>query len=807
MAWWREVGFTLRRLAKSPGFVMAAVMSVGLGIAANATIFAMVSRFVLKPAAAGNPETLLSLHTTWQRGQCCNSFAWPVYADVRDQAQSLSGVAAFHELVPASIVGRGEPERVWGQATTANYFDVAQLGMTIGRGFRSDEERQPVVVLGDRLWRRQFAGDAQVLGKTATLSGKPYTIVGVAPSRFRGLDLILDCEFWVPLGNVDALAPGTSNLASRDYHWLQVIGRMKPGATKANVTAELNAIAERLGKAYPATDQDGGFRFEQAGSLPPRDRSSILLFLGALSTVVLLLLAIACANVTNLFLAQVSGRQRELAVRLSLGATRGQLIRQMLTESVLLAFAGGLFGMALSVGATQGLSAFRFPAPVPLDLNVSVDSRVLLYTLAISLAAGLLFGFAPAWVSSRPTLSSALRGQDMLARPGSRWSLRNVLVAAQIAMSLVLLCAAGLFLRSMQSASSIDIGFRSRGLAMMSVDPRLNGYSAEKTTRFFEQVRERAASLPGVTSATVTDVVPLSGGNRSDTFAAEGRTADGAITEMYMASPGYFETLGITLVAGRGFGRETATEAKVAVVSEALAEKLFPHENPLGREIRDGAAKYEVVGVARNIKSRTLGESLRPTMYRSLAQSVGDDPSIMGYTIVVRSVAITPELTESVRKEIHALDPALAIYNADTMESHLRDALFLPRLAGTLFGVFGFVGLTLAAVGLYGVMSYSVSRRRNEIGVRMALGAQAKQVRQLIVRQGMSLVLIASALGLAAALAVAKVAASFLYGVKPHDPTTFLVVPLFLAAVALTACWLPARQAAKLDPMVTLRSE
>ncbi len=807
MAWWRELGFTLRRLLKSPGFVMAAVVSVGLGIAANATIFALVSRFVLKPAAAGNPETLLSLHTTWERGQCCNAFAWPLYTDVREQAQSFSGVAAFHELVPASVAGRGEPERVWGQATTANYFDVAQIGMTIGRGFRSDEEHQPVVVLGYRLWRRQFDGDAQILGRTATLSGKPYTIVGVARSGFRGLDLILDCEFWVPVGNLDALAPNTSNLTSRDYHWLQVIGRMKPGITKAIVSEELNGIAGRLGKAYPATDKDGGFRFEQAGSLPPRDRGAILLFLGALTTVVLLLLAIACANVTNLFLAQVSGRQKELAVRLALGATRGQLIRQMLTESVLLAFAGGLFGIALSVWATQGLSSFRFPAPVPLDLNVSVDWRVLLYTLAISWGAGLLFGFLPAWVSSRPALSKALRGQDMLARPGSRCNLQNVLVAAQISMSLVLLCAAGLFLRSMQSASSIDIGFRSRGLAMMSVDPRLNGYSAEKTARFLEQVRERVAGLPGVRSATVTDVVPLSGGNRSDMFAAEGRPADGAITEMYMASPAYFETLGVTLVSGRGFGNETAAQPKVAVVSESLAEKLFPHENPLGQHIKDGATSYEVVGVARNIKSRTLGENLRPTMYRSLAQSIGSDPSIMGYTIVVRSAAVTPELTESVRKEIHALDPVLAIYNVDTMESHLRDALFLPRLAGTLFGVFGFVGLTLAAVGLYGVMSYSVSRRKNEIGVRLALGAQARQVRRLVVRQGMSLVLIASMLGLGVALAAAKVAASFLYGVTPYDPTTFIVVPFFLAAVALLACWLPARQAAKLDPMVTLRSE
>lgn len=807
-SWLRELRYTVRRLVKSPGFVAAAVVSIGLGIAANATIFSMVSRFVLKPAPVGEPATLMSLHTTHDGDACCNSFSWPVFNDVKQQAQSFSGIAAFYELLPASISGKGESERVWGQSTTANFFDVAQIGMTMGRGFRSDEEHAPVVVLGYRLWQRQFGGDAQILGKSVTLSGHPYTVVGVAPPAFRGLDLVLNCEFWVPLGQLDELAPHNSNYTSRDYHWLQAIGRIKPEVAQTQLAAEFKGIAQRLGEVYPATDKNGGFRFEQAGSLPPRDRNTILLFLGALTLVVLLVLAIACANVANLLLAHASGRQKELAVRLTLGATRRQLMRQMLTESVLLSLCGGIFGLMISLWATRGLSAFRFPAPVPLDLNVNVDWRVLLYTLAISLGAGLLFGILPAWAASRPILANALKGEDILARPGSRWNLRNVLVVAQISMSLVLLCMTGLFLRSMQSASGIDVGFRSRGMLMMSVDPRLNGYSPERTAQFLQQAQERAARLPGVMSTAVTDVMPLSGGHRSDGFTVEGGSEESPITEMYMASPGYFETLGIPLVMGHGFlGNETATGQKLTVVSQAFAEKLFKNQNPIGRRVLDGSVSYEIIGVAKDIKSRTLGEETRPTMYRSITQSVADDPSFMGYTLMVRSENISTGLAGAVRNEIRTLDPHVAIYNTDTMESHLKDALFLPRLAGTLFGVFGFVGLTLAAVGLYGVMSYSVSRRTKEIGVRLALGAQTGQVQRLIVRQGMFLAVIASVLGLAAGLAVAKLAASFLYGVKPHDAVTFIGVPLFLAGVALVACWIPARRAASVDPLVALRYE
>jgi predicted permease len=808
-AWLSEMRQTLRRLAKMPVFVLAVILSIGLGIAANATIFSMVSRFVLSPAPVGDPNTLVALHTT-TRGECCNHFSWPLFSDLREQSKSFSGFAAYQDLLPASIGGNGEPERVWGQATTANYFDVAQLGMTLGRGFTSDEEKLPVIVLGHRLWQRRFGADPAIAGKTILLSGNQFTVVGVAPPAFRGIDVPLDPEFWVTLGNLDKLLPKTSNYESYDYHWLAVAGRLKPGVTRAQAAAELQVLAQRFAQAHAESEKDGGFRFETAGTLSPRDREAVMIFLGALTVVVLLVLCIACANVANLLLAQVSGRQREMAVRLAVGATRGQLMRQLLTESVVLALGGGLLGVVLSLWATRALSTFQTPAPVPLDLSLRVDWRVLLYTFAVSAGSGLLFGLAPAWAASRTILSSALKGEDMLARPGRRWTLRNVLVVAQIAMSLVLLCATGLFLRSLQSANGIDVGFRSNGILMMSVDPREHGYTAERTVQLLGQLRERVAALPGVSSAACTDVAPLSMGNRSDGFSVEGRpeTLDlNSTVDLYMATAGYFDAMGIPLIAGRDFANEGATAAKVAVVNEALVAQLFKKENPIGQRVSGGGVTYQVVGIVKNTKSRTLGEQQRPVFYRSLAQSVGSDPSFLGYTVVVRSEGDAAGLAGAVRGEIRALDPTLAVFNIETMEEHLRGALFLPRLAGTLFGVFGCVGLVLAAVGLYGVVSYSVSRRTREIGIRMALGAQSGGVQRLIVRQGMALTFVAVMLGLGAAFAVTKLFTSILYGIRPHDILTFTVVPVFLAGVALLACWIPSRRAARVDPLAALRYE
>jgi predicted permease len=814
MATWRQdLTYAARRLSKSPGFAVAAIVSIGLGIAANSTIFSMVSRFALRSAPVGDPGTLMTLHTTHQ-GECCNAFSWPLFEDLRAQTRTFSGVTGFYELLPASIGGQGEPERVWGQAVTANFFDVAQLGMTLGRGFSSAEERVPVIVLGHGLWQRRFGGDPAIAGKRVVLSGHSFTVVGVAPAGFRSLDIILDCQFWVPLGNLDQLLPNTGNYQSRDYHWIVAAGRLRPGVTRGQAAAELAVIARRLAQAHPEAEKDGGFAFEPAGSLPPRDRSMVTMFLAALTVVALLVLAIACANVANLLLAQAAGRQREMAVRLALGATRGHLMRQMLTESGLVAIAGGLLGVSLSLWATQALSTFRVPAPVPLDLNVSVDWRVVLYTLALSAGTGLLCGLIPAWAAARPMLANALKGEDALARPGGRWTLRNVLVVSQIGMSVVLLSATGLFLRSLQSASHIDIGFQQRGILTMSVDPRVHGYTGGRTAQFLAELRRRVAALPGVAAAACTDAVPLAGGNRSDAFAVEGRPnagGPGPNVELYMAGPGYFETLGIPRVAGRDFGNESATGPKVAVVDEAFASRLFPNENPLGQRVTGGGVTYTIVGIVKNIKSRTLGEELRPVLFRSLDQSIAGDPSFLGYTVVVRaaadSAASPASLAGAVRREIHALDPTLAVFNAETMEEHLRSALFLPRLAGALFGVCGITGLLLAAVGLYGVMSYAVGRRTREIGIRMALGAQPGDVRRLVVGQGMLLTLIAITLGMAAALAAARFSASFLYGVHPRDLATFTGVPLFLAAVAWLACWIPARRAAQADPLTALRHE
>jgi len=811
----QDLTYTFRRLSRAPGFVIAVVVSIGLGIAANATIFSMVSRFVLRPAPVGDPATLLALHTTHDGDQCCNNFPEPVFEDVRDQAKSFSGVAAYNELVPASIGGSGEPERVWGQATSANFFDVLQLPMTAGRGFLHQEEDQQVIVLSHRLWQRRFASDKSIAGKAVTLSGHSYTVVGVTPAGFRGIDLILDSEFWVPLGNVTSLVPNLSNNTSRDMHWLQVVARLKPGVTRTQADAELGALAKRFAVAYPATDKGNGFLSDQAGSLPPRDKSTVLLFLGALSVVVLLVLCIACANVANLMLSRAASRQREMAVRLALGATRMRIIRQMVLESVLLALGGGVFGTLLSLWATQALATFHFPAPVPINLTLSIDWRVLAYTFALSVGAGLFFGIVPAWAASRPRLSNALKGEDVLARPGRKFTMRNLLIVGQIAMCLVLLTATGLFLRSLQEAANIDIGFRSNGIVSAQVDPRVNGYTAERTVQFLTQLRQNIASQPGVISAVVTDSVPLNGGNRSDGFRALVKPKSSPsrpsepdpIVEMYMATPGYFEAMGIPRLAGRDFSNESPTGPKVAIVNQTFVDKVFGSDNPIGQSVVDGDTTYQIIGVVGNIKSRSLGEDPRAVLFRSLDQAIASDPAFMGYTVMVRSASNPADVVTTLRRQIRALDPSMAVYNVQTMQEHLRDAFFLPRLAATLFGVFGAIGLILAGVGLYGVMSYSVSRRTREIGIRMALGAQAASVQRLFVRQGMLLTLIASAVGLPASFALARLFTSVLYGIHNNDPVTFATVPLFLALVALIACWLPARRAARVNPQVVLRSE
>jgi predicted permease len=807
----RDLNYALRTLRKHPGVTAAAVLSVGLGIGANATIFSIVSRFVLRPAPVGDPASLMALWITHHGSVCCDEFSKPDFQDVRDQTQSFSGIAAYYGILPASIGGSGEPERVWGQAVTPNFFDVTQVHLVLGRGFLGGDDRVPEVVLSAGLWQRRFGGSREIVGRSVLLSGRTFTVVGVAQPEFHSVDQLLYAEFWVPLGNANLLAPNLTNETSRNFHWLLVVGRLKPGVTAAQAGPELATVAKRLAQNYPATDKDISIVVSQAGSLQPGSmRRGMYVFLAALTVVVLLVLAIACANVAALLFAQAASRQRELAVRLALGATRSRLRRELLLESTLLGLGGGAAGALLSLWTTRGLNMFHLPAPVPLDLSVSVDWRVIVCAFVLSLLCGLLLGAAPAWAASRPLLASALRGEEALARPGRRLRLRSVLATTQIAMSLVLLCLTGLFLRSLESAASIDIGFRPQGLIVMSVDPRLHGYTAERTVAFLSELEEHVAALPGVVTAVCTDQMPLSVGGRDDGMTVEGvaGTATHPIdTDLYMATPGFLSTMGVPLVAGHDFGGESVNGQKVAIVNRAFVERAFGKENPLGRHISGGGATYEIVGVAGNIKSRTLGEGVRPVLYRSLRQSVGADPSFVGYTLVVRAAGNPAALREAVRRQIHALDPTMAIFNDETMEEHVRSAFFLPRLAAMLFGVFGAIGLVLAIVGLYGMISFVVGQRTREIGIRMAMGAQRGAVKRLVVRQGMTLAGVALALGWPAAWMVAKLASSFLYGISPHDLATFALVPVILACVAFVACWIPARRAASINPMDALRAE
>jgi predicted permease len=806
----RDLTYSLRTLAKHRVATAIAILSIGFGIGANATIFSMVSRFLLRPAPMGDPTTLLALHTTHDGDRCCNSFSLPLYNQLRDGAKSFSGVAAYYELIPASIGGSGEQERVWGQGVTSNFFSVTEIPMQLGSGLVDGEESAPVVVLGSALWRRRFHADPGIIGKSILLSGHTYTVVGVVSPAFHGADQILYTEFWVPLGTIAQLVPNLPVQTSEEFHWLEVLARVRPGVTRAQAGAEMKTISGRFTHAFPKAEANSSIVFEQAGSLPSNIRANVTLFFAALSVVVLLVLSIAGTNVANLLFAQAAGRQRDMAVRLALGATRGRLRRQMLLESLLLGLGGGLLGLLLSLWTTTVLSSSHVPAPVPIDVQIGVDWRVLLYSLALSILSGLLLGVGPAWAASRPLLANALKGEEALARPGRRFSLRNLLVVAQIAMAVILLCGTGLFLRSLQSAASIDIGFHPQNVFMASIDPRLHGYSAERTGQFLALLRQRVAALPGVNSAVVTDAAPLTDGNRSDAFSVVGRAAadsHSVNSDLYMVTPGYFETLGIARIEGRDFGAESVTGPKTAIVNRAFVDSVFGGEDPIGQQVSGGGVTYQVIGITANTKSRSLGEETRPILYRSLDQSIAGDPSLMGYTLVVHLSASPGSIAPAVRRQIHALDPAMAIFNEETMEEHVRTAFFLPRLAASLFGTFGFIGLVLAGSGLYGVMSYSVSRRTREIGIRMALGAQPGTVERLVLRQGLVLTLIAVGLGWPAAWLLAKVAASFLYGIQPHDVFTFAVVPPFLIAVALAACYLPARRAASIDPMKALRTE
>ncbi len=811
----QDARYALRSFSKTPGFTAAIIVSVALGIAANATVFSVANGLLWGVLPVKDPSRLL----IFSAGR---SFSHPDYLDYRDQtSQVFEGVSAHFPFIPASIGGAGQPERVWGQVVSGNYFRLLGVNPTLGRAILPEDDRvvgrEPVMVLGHALWQRRFASDPNVLGRTVLLNSQRYTVAGVAPAGFYGTDHGIQSDFWVPLSMAEQIMPDLgkdSERSKRDSQWLLLNARLKPSVSHSQAVAVVNVVKKRLDDAYRKGEKrHDAVTLDAAGGLIGGADAQVLGLMAVLMVVVGLVLLVACANVANLLLARATGRQKEIAVRLAIGASRRQVIRQLLVESVLLSLAGAAAGFLLAALAAAAISRFQLPLPIPIVFDFNVDLRVLLFTAGLSVLTGVLFGLAPALRATRPDLVEALKNEAPVLGRLHRFSLRNALVVVQVALSLVLLVGAGLFLRSLGNASSIDIGMKPDNVLLMAVDPKLHQYSREKTQQFIQQLRERVSALPGVRSVSFVDNIPLSLGEVSYDFKVQGgngRAEQTVNADVFSVGSGYWETMGIPLLRGRDFSRG-AGDDHVAIINETLARRAFGKEDPLGRQmLGDELGKkslYTIIGVARNSKSRTLGEEPQNCAYLFLEAHPEQVLSFFGISIAVKTAANPAGLARPVRDQIAALDPNMAILSTDTMREHVDKSLLLPQISATLLGTFGAVGLTLAAIGLYGVMSFSVRRRTREIGIRMALGAQPSGVLAMVLRQGLAVTGVGLAIGLAIALAVGRLAASLLYGVSGTDLITFLAVPAVLLAAALVAIVIPARRAARVGPMTALRME
>ncbi|MGC9972874.1 MAG: ABC transporter permease [Bryobacteraceae bacterium] len=812
----QDARYAFRTYSRTPGFTIAIIVSVALGIAANATVFSVANGLLWGVLPVKDPGRVV----VFSEGV---SFSYPDYLDYRDQTSAVfEDLAAHFPFIPASIGGSGQPERIWGQVVSGNYFRLLGVKPMLGRGILPEDDQVTgggaVVVLSHALWQRRFDLDRDVIGRTVVLNGRRYTVVGVAPAGFWGADHGIQSDFWAPLSMTEQLMPDFSRdsmRSKRDDQWLLLNARLKPGVSRSQAAAVVNVVKKRLDDAWRKDQKQHppAVTLDPAGGLIGGSSTPALGFMGVLTAVVGLVLLVACANVANLLLARAMGRQKEIAIRLAIGATRRQVIGQLLVESVLLALAGATAGFLLAAPAAAAISRFQLPLPFPIVFDFNVDLRVLLFTAGLSIPTGILFGLAPALRSTRPDLVEALKSESPVFGRLRRFSLRNALVVVQISLSLVLLVGAGLALRSLGNASSIDIGMKPDNILLVAVDPKLNQYSREKTRRFLEQLRERVSAMPGVRSVSFVDSLPLSVGGITNDFKIEGgksRAEQTVEADVYSVGSGYWETMGIPLLRGRDFSRQTGDE-HATIISESLARRAFGNEDPLGRQMfgdEDGQrTAYTIIGVARNSKSHSLGEKPRDCAYLFVEANPEKVLSFFGISIAVKTAARPAELAKPVRDQIAALDPNLAILRTETMREHVDKSLLLPQISATLLGVFGAVGLTLAAIGLYGVMSFSVRRRTREIGIRMALGAKPGGVLRMVLRQGLALTGVGLAIGLGIALAVGRLAESLLYGVSGTDPITFLAVPAVLLAAALVAIIVPARRAARAEPMTALRME
>jgi putative ABC transport system permease protein len=819
----RDVRYALRMLRRTPGFTAVAVLSLALGIGANAAIFTILNAVFLNPLPVQDASHLAQIFTRDTRtidsstNFTLTGISLPNYEDFRDQNSVFANLAAF-TFANVNWSGKAEPEQMPALVVTANYFDVLGVKAFRGRTFLPEEDKKPganaVAVLSHSLWTRRFGADPNLIGQNITLNAQPYTVIGVAPPNFKGTfslggpDLV-----WVPISMRDQLFSGIWKQYSMDrrFRWLNVFGRLKPGMSLRQAEAAMKTIAAALEKQFPRENQGRtvALTLLSDAALGINQRRQFTLAGGVLMSVVGLVLLIACVNLANLLLARASRREKEMGIRVALGARRTRLVRQLLTESIVLALAGGAAGLLLAFWFRSVLWSYRPPFLLADAIDLSLDARVLAFTGGVSVLTGLLFGIVPAIQASDPDLNEILkvggRGGTLAI---SRNPLRSSLVITEVALALVALAGAGLFLRSMANAQSIDPGFEPKKLFVFGFDLASQRYEPERGHQFFRDAIERAKAVSGVQAAAVASNAPLGGAIWRTTF-HEGEQDNpnyrGTIMQYTSVTPGYFETMRIPLRRGRDFNdfdREDTT--LVAIVTEAMAKHFWPGADPIGKRFSYyGSSKLlEVVGVVGDSMIQQIGEDPQPAVYLSMRQNY--EPAS---TLLVRTIGDPETVLGTVRTRIQQLDRNLALTNVQTIGKILDQGLWAPRMGAALLGVFGLLALVLASVGIYGVMAYSVSQRTNEIGIRMALGAQRRGILGLVMQHGLVLTLTGVIGGLVCALALARLLGSLLFGVSSSDPATFAGVSLLLVAVALVACYVPARRAMRVDPIIALRYE
>ncbi|HEV7684149.1 MAG TPA: ABC transporter permease [Pyrinomonadaceae bacterium] len=809
---WQDVRFGIRMLLKAPSVSIVATIALALGIGANTAIFSVVNGVLLRPLPFANSEQLMMVYeSNASRGQTRGSASYPNFVDLRDQNHVFEHLASYHSS-DFIMTGRGESTRLQGAVVNADLFPLLGATPTLGRTFLPAEDNPGdsgrVVLLSQQLFQQRFNSDPNVVGQSMILDAKNYTIVGVMPQAFQFPIQNDPVELWTSVAvDREGKDPIT---AQRGAHYINVIGRLKPGVSQEQAQAEMSAVMARLEQQYPESNLHHGATVQPTLEALVGDiRPALLIMLGAVGCVLL----IACANVANLLLARAMTRHKEMAIRTALGASRLRVVRQLLTESVILSLTGGLLGLVLAAWWSDLLLKLG-KQNIPRAIQVGLDWRVLTFTLVVSVLTGVIFGLVPAIHSSKTALTETLKEGSRGSSEGARRNgIRGMLVVSELAIAVVLLVLAGLLIRSLWQLGNVKPGFNSENVLTLVVGIPDVKYPAAKQAQFYQDLAGRIQSLPGVRTASSVIPLPLNGDRFGISFEIDGRPVpkgEEPSADFFAIGNDYFKTMEIPVVKGRTFtDRDGAKSPGVIIVNQAFAQKYFPNEDPIGKRIKPGISTTdddtvmrEVVGVVADVRNRNLSSELRPGYFLPQTQVPFNQ-----MTMVVKTNTDPHTLINSIQNEVHSMDPELPVFNIKTMDEYISASVAAPRFNASLLMIFASVALCLTIVGLYGVMSYSVAQRTNEIGIRMALGAQTGDVLRLIVSQGFKLVLIGLGIGLVGAFAATRVISSLLFGVTTKDPLTFAAVTALLGLVALLACYIPARRATRLDPLHALRYE